>query len=243
MKASIAYHLSGMKKPLIIYYSTVLTLLVLSQISLNLFFGLSVNGTMINGIELASMIFIFVVGLNIFKESFLMLIQNGRTRKSVFLSFIYSILPVCGLMALIDSSLAVIGQHFHSYQSLFYQIYGARFTVCLQAFGASFLWSAAMYLSACITGYLITTSYYRMNKSAKLLVSIGIPVFLVVVLPILDASLTRGAIGRTILDMLLFVTGAKASFNPLYPIGFAALYSLAISACSFLLVQRAIIKD
>lgn len=246
MKASIRYQIAETRKPLIIYYVIIFTLLALSYIASDAIFGLSFNGTVINGIEIASVIFIFVAGLNSFRESFGMLIQNSRSRKTVFLSFIWTLLSVCALMALIDSGLGAAGRALQTYNSLFLQFYGARFNGAwagVQAFCVGFLWSFSLYTVWGMAGYLITTLYYRLNKPLKLLVSIGTPVILIIVLPMLDAVVTQGAIYRGIGEFFKFVSGANSNFHPLYPMLSSMAISVLLAMGSYLLVRRAVVKN
>ena len=92
MKSAMIYQISEMKKPLLIYYAIIFFLLLASFLTTEVFLHISANGTTINGIEISSMIFIFVCGLNSFKEPFRMFLQNGLSRKTLFLSYLCSLL-------------------------------------------------------------------------------------------------------------------------------------------------------
>ncbi|MGI6366215.1 MAG: hypothetical protein ACOX2G_10915 [Bacillota bacterium] len=247
MKSAIMYHLAEMKKPLLIYYSIVIFLLLASFLTAEVltFVSFNLNGTVINGIEVSSMIFILVSGMNSFKETFRMFLQNGRSRKTLFLSFLCSLLPLTGAMAIIDTSLGAIGRSLDYYQSIF-DVYLQQYfsnSSSLVSYLVGLSLGIFFYATCAFVGYFITTLYYRMNKGLKLLVSIGVPVLLIIVLPIVDMSYAHGAISRGIGRLFLLASGAKAGFNPLYPLASCVIVSIALAGLTYLLQRRAVIKE
>lgn len=244
MKSAMIYQISEMKKPLLIYYAIIFFLLLASFLTTEVFLHISANGTTINGIEISSMIFIFVCGLNSFKEPFRMFLQNGLSRKTLFLSYICSLLPVSGVMAIIDTSIGAIGRSLGSYQSAFHEFYRQYFPAVGpgQVF-VGFALSLLLYTTSALTGYFITSLYYRMSKGLKLLVSIGVPVLLIIVLPIVDMGYANGVISRSIGEILLLASGVKAGYNPLYPLGSCIILSSVLAGLTYLLQRRAVIKE
>lgn len=244
MKSAMIYQISEMKKPLLIYYAIIFFLLLASFLTTEVFLHISANGTTINGIEISSMIFIFVCGLNSFKEPFRMFLQNGLSRKTLFLSYICSLLPVSGVMAIIDTSIGAIGRSLGSYQSAFHEFYRQYFPAVGpgQVF-VGFALSLLLYTTSALTGYFITSLYYRMSKGLKLLVSIGVPVLLIIVLPIVDMGYANGAISRGLGEIFLLASGVKAGYNPLYPLGSCIILSSVLAGLTYLLQRRAVIKE
>lgn len=244
MKSAMIYQISEMKKPLLIYYAIIFFLLLASFLTTEVFLHISANGTTINGIEISSMIFIFVCGLNSFKEPFRMFLQNGLSRKTLFLSYICSLLPVSGVMAIIDTSIGAIGRSLGSYQSAFHEFYRQYFPAVGpgQVF-VGFALSLMLYTTSALAGYFIASLYYRMNKGLKLLVSIGVPVLLIIVLPIVDMGYANGVISRGLGEILLLASGVKAGYNPLYPLGSCIILSSVLAGLTYLLQRRAVIKE
>lgn len=192
-KVSLKYFLSDIKKALLIYYSIIYVILIATVI-LQLIFKPKGSGYM-GGIEMSSVVFIFVVGLNSFKGNFKMLLANGVSRNTMFKSVLTGIAPLAGFMALVDSINGAIVSSIINYKPMFMQLYHARyagmppeFSTQLLSMAEGFLWMFFTYAAMAMLGFLITTLYYRMNKAVKLAVSIGVPVFLFVVLPILDGT-------------------------------------------------------
>jgi len=132
-----------------------------------------------------------------------------------------------------------------NYKSVFLQLYGSSY---LHAGGAAvyfdgLLWSITSYLCAAMTGYLITTLYYRMSKAVKITFSIGVPAMFFIVLPYIDGTLANGVIFQAIGSFFAFVNGFSNGFNPYYAVVSGALCFLLLSGLSYLLVRRAVIKD
>lgn len=246
MLTSVKYQFAEAKKPLIIYYAIIFTLVAIAYISANVFFSVHVNNISFSGVEMASMIFIFVAGLNSFKETFRMFMQNGVSRKTLFLSYLLSLLPVCGIMAVIDNSLGILDRYTSNYRSVFLQFYGSWFgdnPGIIQTYAVGLLWGLTTYAACAMAGYLITVLYYRMNKALKLLVSIGVPVFLIIVLPAVDVTFTGGAISKGIAQLIQLAIGARHGNSPVIAIGFNLLLTALYGALSFLLIRKAVVKE
>jgi hypothetical protein len=113
----------------------------------------------------------------------------------------------------------------------------------LQMYGKGFLLNVSMYLAIIGIGYFITIAYYRMNKAAKIAVSIGVPALFIYGLPILDATVTHGAISEAIWKFLSFAFGMQNSGNPYFAVVTCLLTACIFAALSWLMMRRAVIKD
>ena len=159
------YQMDGMKWSLIVFYGVIAALLVLMGISMTIVTR-EHNQFSVGGLEMASIIFIFVTGLNSFKTTFHMLSANSISRKTMFVSYLAVIGIVAAGMAVIDTLYGAAMKMLGSYQSMFEQIYGLETgTPALVAGG--FEWRLCSYLVAGMMGYFITTLYYRMNKGGQ----------------------------------------------------------------------------
>lgn len=242
MSSAVKYQLAQVKKPILYFYAIVFAQLLL----LTVFAAkssLTVEGTVINGNDFATMIFIFVLGLNSFKENFFMFMQNSRSRKTLFLSYLASLAPVCGVMAVIDNCLGIAGDKLGLFKTLYLSAFRDFAGSMLLTLLIGILWSFCIYLFWALSGYLITNFYYRAGKGLKILVSVGVPGFLFVGLPLIDTHLTNGVIGKFLSDFLLLATGITHGRNPFYPILFALLFGAVFAACSYLLARRSIVKE
>jgi hypothetical protein len=242
LKKATAYRLSDNSKALLIFYFVIFAVM-LSFILRTTLFTSSNYGTL-GGLDASSMIFIFVVSL-IFAESFKMLQQNGCSRKTIFLSFVYSTIILAVVMAVVDSLTAMLMDIITSnYESGFFQIYQARYQSMRSAqhFFEGLLWYVTAYVMMGAIGFFITNLYYRMGKLLKVLVSVGVPVFFVIILPILS-NLTGGAIYEGIKNFFDFAWGFSHGFNPYFSMVSASIFSVILGGLAFLLIRRAVPKQ
>jgi hypothetical protein len=197
----------------------------------------------IQGLELASAIFLFVLGLNSFTDVFKMFMQNGISRKTMFISQIASTLVISSVMALIDTVLSLISKSISVVNDGIYSagmlemLYDIRID-SIGGFIISFLLCYFMYISLTAVGYLITTLYYRMNKTQKIIVSIGVPALLFVILPVVDTLLFKG---------VLFTGVAKISgallINPFMCMLSCFILFGIFMVLSWMLVRKAVVKN
>lgn len=247
-KTSLKYYLSDVSKALIIYYIVIYALLLIMGISQILF---NPQGTgVIGGFEMASIIFIFVAGLNSFKSNFKMLLANGVSRVTMFKSTVVGILPMAGILALVDSINGVVLSSLLRFQTMFGQMYGARYAAMPATFGTQvqaslegFLWMFFAYAAVAMLGFFITTLYYRMNKAFKLIVSIGVPVLIFVVLPYVDATLFHGTIFAGIREFIAFTLGFRSGCVPYIAMASNGVVFVTLGALQYLAMRRAQIKE
>ena len=82
IKTAVRYQINDYIKPVLIYYFSIFCLTLLFGMIPLIFGG---NGRFsLTGIEFITSIFMFVLGLYSFKEVFLMMLQNGISRKQCF---------------------------------------------------------------------------------------------------------------------------------------------------------------
>jgi len=243
LRAAVKYRLYDNKKAILIFYIVIVCVLafmfIFSATKRN---NPEIQGS-IRGLELASAIFLFVLGLNSFKETFRMFMQNGISRKTMLVSHIACTLAICILMAFIDSILSLLSRSITVINSGIYSAgimemaYG-RHINSIGTFIVSVLLCFFIYIACTAMGFFITTLYYRMNRTQKTAVSIGVPALLFVILPLLDAFLLGG---RFFASLGRFIQSAFGS-------PFMCMLSCMIlfgifTALSWLLVRKAVIKD
>lgn len=244
LKSVVKYNIYDIKKGVIVYYVVIAAIMFLLTVMLSsgaVNIGNNRNG-FVSGAD-ATAIFLFVCGLNSFKQNYLYLSTNGITRKTQFYGFLISSAIIATTMAAIDTALTNIINIFINYRPMFYQIYEeftAQSSIFLNTI-MDFIWSTAIYFLALVIGYFITTLYYRISKMLKIIVSIGVPALYI--------------IGSAILTIYLVKTGYMDEFNKLmgfivYGNGKPALAVIImlieaaiVAGLSYLLVRRAIVKE
>lgn len=210
LKAAFKYQLADTKKPMIVFYCVLLALFMLMAVG---FVLSSADGSArLNGAEIASCIFLFIAGLNSFKEPFLMLSQNSISRRSIYKSHLLLTLVVALIMAVADMlillCLRLLAANKPNFEctALFEQAFvpfmnGNGFLLYFNLF----VFNLLLYIFVFALGYMITILFYRLNKAGKIAVGAGVPVLLFIVLPALDATLLKSTLSRALLNLLKFM--------------------------------------
>lgn len=248
IKTSLKYKLKDNLRSIIIYYFVILCVICLMVVSVAI--PDSDVHSNLNGMEMATVIFLFVIGLNSFKENFLMLLQNGSSRKTIFTSGVLSMLIISAGMAVIDfiilmlSKLATGNMKALKVMGIFEINYGRHVDNIggFQAHTESLIFQILMYLAFVLIGYFITIAYYRMNKAAKTAVSIGVPVGIFVILPLIDGTLLKGRISDWTNDLFNYAFGLQSQ-SPYHAMVTFLLISVVFAALSWLLMRRAVVKN
>jgi len=242
IKAIVKYYLTEIKTAVVMFYLIMAAVTILISYSINVTTG--DGDSFVGGGEMASLIFLFVVGLSSFKQNFLFLSTNNVPRRLQFKGFLLSALILCGAMAFVDTSYSNIVAQFMDYRSAFYQVYGEW---TLQAFvllkiAVNFFFNLVLYLLSYLGGYFITNLYFRMNKMLKIIVSIGVPAIFTIILPALESAVTKGRIFRFIGDVLLILGGLKDGVNPYIALLSFTAGATAVAGLCFLLLRRAVVR-
>jgi len=247
IKAAYKYQLTDRKRSIIVFYCVILILTIfLGVMSVNF----SSEGSMLSGMETATAIFLFILGLCTFKEPFFMLLQNGVSRKTIFKSQLFVTITITFIMAVIDKIFFIVDKSFSSlsnsgyiYLSLYEQIYnmGLPFANTFSLHVKMFIFYFLMYLAIFAIGYLITLIFYRLNKYGRIAVGAGVPVGLFIILPIMDNFLFDSRISHAIGSFFDFALGIT-SHNP-----YAAMISFTVafvilSLLSWLLLRKAVVN-
>ncbi|WMJ21798.1 hypothetical protein RBG61_07245 [Paludicola sp. MB14-C6] len=135
-------------------------------------------------VELASLVFIFIMGLNSFKSPFLFQLSNGSSRKTVFTSFFACLIPISLLFSLTNIINAIVIPRFITFETVYGSLYGRGMDTADLIL--SFIWLFLLHIAVASLGYFITLLYYRMNTLLKYIVSFGIPLLYVIVTPIIS---------------------------------------------------------
>ena len=195
----------------------------------------------VNGMSTGSVVMMLVYGIVLFSQSLRFGLGNGVSRRTVFLSFLafFGIFSVC--MTVGDVLLQLLVSLFTDNSTdvlllLFGHEHSLQLTTRLSLMGCLL----AVHLAFGMIGYFIGGAYYRMGKYLRLGVSIGVPAFLFVVLPILvmllPAAAQKGIFGA--------ITAA-ADFLLLSPLHLGAgllTVAAAFGVFAWLFIRRAPIK-
>ena len=183
IKSSIKYQLYSIKPAVIIFY-IVMAVLVVASIILN--YALSNSDSRFGGLAASSIIFLFVAGICAFSEEFKMFTQNGLTRKELWKSFLLASIILSMIMSAIDILLYLALSLIMNMESSVMIISYAYTNIPILRVLNTYFLQVLFYTLALSIGYFVRLIYYRMNKFGVISVSVGVPVFLTIVLPILS---------------------------------------------------------
>jgi hypothetical protein len=174
------YNIKSSLKSIMIYYSIIITI----TISIAIMSKSSGGGIEAHGIEISSVIFLFVLGLNSFKENFYFAEANNISRVDYFIAIAIAIMTIGLAMSVIDVIINRVDNLFVVNTTLYDMSYNNIFQGPLNTEGwiqsnsigtllgtVTFLF--AFYISAFVVGLLITLIYYKCNKTMKILVSLS----------------------------------------------------------------------
>lgn len=214
-----------------------------------------------SGLEFSTAIFVFVVGLNIFKESFYFLKANNVSRKDYLIGTALSLISFSAILSIIDiilnrlynifiDSPMFYEMAFGSYNKLnngtlgigsydkINNVIWSQGTDILTLLG-SFLMQWGLCLLAVSLGLLINLIYYRSNKPLKLIVSIS-PAIVIILINFISK------IAPNILKEIgeIWIKVFERQTNNVYTLFISLIIGFLIEiSLSYLLVRRAIIKE
>lgn len=241
LKPAFKYLVVDGRKSVLFYYLIIYTIFFITIILTK---SMNLDGT-ISSMDMATMVFLLVIGLNSFKTPFRLFLQNGVSRKTMFLSFLSFACCLCAFMMVVDQINYHIFGRFSAYVHLFSALYSQRYEAGfeLQQTLEGMLWSLFGYLFFILLGFFITVLYYRCNKWQKLAVSIGVPGTLFIVLPLIDTNFFHGQISANILRFFIFALGLENGGNPFIGAASFAVGAVLFGGLAFLLMRRATVKE
>lgn len=244
--ASYRYQMADHKKSILIFYLVIVALICVASVSSVIKFHGEFNGSSItvSGGEFATLVFLFVVGLCTFKETFLFSIQNGSSRKTIFVAKLLTMVSVAAIMSLVDTILYLIQNalqgftfvNTHAYRGyeLFFMDSQGENPVLLQI--KSFFLEFLIALTVMAAGYLITVLFYRLNKAGKIAVSVGVPMLFMFGFPLLD-YVTAGAFTKFFAKVFSYAFG-----TPLHMFISCFILFAVANGLAFLLARKAVVR-
>ena len=238
LNSSQRYYLYSIKPAVIIYYIVMLTL---STFSIILNFVQQDANSSFGGIAGASLIFLFIVGICSFSEEFKMFIQNGITRRELWSSFLASSIIISTIMSAIDLISIYLMSLVTNSESLVMMLSSIYVDNVVLKVITTFFIQVLFYTLALALGYFIRLVYYRMNKFGRTTLSIAVPGFFFIALPILSSYYDLTSIFEPLFGFLATVTNPEKLYGlPMFYLLFVLL-TIGISLLNKLLIKKAII--
>ena len=240
-------NIEGVTKSAIIYYGAFIFILMV-LISLYIFGG---RVTM-SGIEVSTVIFLFVCGLNSFKSNFYFAKSNGISRKTFIKGLLISSIPIALVMSIIDIIINRINNIFIKNPTLYDVSYGNLLGDVGRVYEGSWvqsnslatifntiLFQFSLCLLAYVVGIVINMIYYRSNKYVKVLVSV-IPVAFIMFSG--NFSIRNSGLTIRVKEFFDYIFG----FNPVNVFACVSTFlvlTVVLWGIAFLLIRKAVIKE
>ncbi len=213
------------KWPVAIYY-LVLAIIIFgiiiidSQIDIKVFNQFGIGGSTI--------IFLFICGLNSFKDNFRFMQTFNVTRKNFLIGSLYAFLIIAFTMAIVEVILNQLLGIFFTYEGYYEAVYGSNNII------NDFLWSFSFLIFALTFGFFTTILYYICDNLMKVVVSL-IPVLVILIISYINEIYH----GRVEIDD--FMIGNPS--NPYFVVVNLIIASGLFTVFTYLMLRRITVKD
>ena len=193
-----------------------------------------------NGLEVNSMIYVGILGVLGFKEDFKMLIQNGFTRKYIYLAALSLFVFTSAIMAAVDT---VVGNALHAlsggYHSLFGGLYGYEHSLFV-----NWLWLFLAYMLVCSLLYLVILTINKIGKTGSIYLGIGLGLTLVMILPVVFRYVLPEDLARAVVEFMTKALGfmTDGTVNFIYPIALLIAVAAVFAFGAYRLIRRTELK-
>lgn len=240
IKQMFRWTLEDCRYPLIILYSILMVL----------YTGFSILTFLLGGdvsfgsLSYSSTIMLFVLGITFCREGLRFSLANGISRRTFFISFLLSMSLLSAIVMLLNSLFTLIFSNFLNMQAeLFALLYPGYWKTGnhVMDFLSNGFWTFLLSMLFIILGFFISGVYYRLNRITRILVSVIVPAFFILVLPtvllIMPVNITR-PIEEAVSNFFVFLLQ-----SPYLMGGCFLLLAVVIGFFSWLLIRRAPIKE
>ena len=240
-------NIEGVIKPAMIFYSIFIAIIIVMIVANKMSPG--VGG--ISGVESATVIFLFICGLNSFKVNFYFAKSNNISRSTFMKGILISAFPIVFITSIIDiiinrvSNIFIVNPTFYdmSYGGFSYNGFGGNHPYSqMNSVGTLFnaiLFQLTLCLMAYLLGLVINMVYYRCNKLMKTIVSIT-PIAFIFLINTLAYSFPN--IANDINKFINLVLGFDP-WNVYAAVTTFIVISAVLGIASFLLIRKAVIKE
>ena len=162
-----------------------------------------------NAQESSSLIFCFVLGCCMWKESFHLSMASGITRRDIFLATLTSLLTLCVVLVPVELLLSFLINQFLDAPTLFFLIYGQWGNAAASFSSAGFVVQGALLqiagsLALAYAGFFLGVVFYVVPKWLRVVLAIAIPITLFAGLPSLLLLLPHAQLEALLNTLELF---------------------------------------
>ena len=212
-----------------------------------------------SGLEIWTMITVFILGLVLFKSAFRFFSSYGVSRKRLYCGLTAALGITAAAVAALDMLNAAVFSHFIKYSTFYEQSIGAvagstsnvtgigvssvhgaggivLFIPTVSLLLKNWVWCLLADLILGMLGFFLAALYYRMGRTLKILVSVGVPAALVALIQ-LDQNVAGGRISAAFGDFM--VNWTHWGMNPGLDLVTRLVPIALLAGCIWLLFRKA----
>lgn len=237
LKAVIQYECFTSFKYIWIFYAIQYAIVALISLIIGICMG-SFEEVGTNGLEINTLIYVGILGVLGFREDFKMLIQNGFTRKYIFVATFSMFCFMSGIMAFVD---AVMGNLFHYINNGYFSVYGG-----LYGYGnliMNWVWLFLLYIVVCSLFFVIILWINLAGKAISIYSGIifgGIILLIIALFQYVLSGNTANKIFRFLTEAMGFM--ADGTINHMFPVITLLLLAVVLGVGSYAIICRTELK-
>lgn len=206
LKTIIRYECVTSFKYIWIFYGIQYAIVLLLTLIIGFAIGADPGGIRMSSLEMNTLIYVGILGLLGFHEDFKMLIQNGFTRRYIFIATITMFCFISGIMAFVDTLVGnilagrVLSRFNNGYSSLYGSIYGN------DNIFMNWLWLFLLYVAVCCLLYLAVLVINQAGKVGSICIGAALCGVVILILALFSYVFTQETEER-ILEFLMKAMG------------------------------------
>lgn len=241
------YSIMSSFRAISIYYGIIILIIILSIIG-----SMASNvHVQVSGMDFSTTIFLFILGLNFFKENFYFAQANNISRKVYFKGTLLSMFPIALAMSFIDIILNRILNIFlpspTNYDMVFGTFIGESISETIswlqsnniEVLFKTFIFQFVIYIVVIAVGLLIRMIYYRCNKLMKTVVSL-IPIALMMIMGIIAKNFSD--LITKVSEVIIKILGLNTGNVYLFSFTLICLFAILMSFV-YLSLRKAVVKE
>lgn len=231
--ATLKYGMITSLKNVFPFYGTLICLLILFYM-----INTGSHTSSMGSWDIMALFVAFGVG-SAFKERFHFLLQNGYSRTTVFLNFLFCFFIMAIIMSLFEVVTYFTSEALHmNYNPAFNSLYELRYATSDSLLWLdSFLWH--MFVNFCMMTIALfgNALFYRSSKIVRIIVFIILPVILFLGFPIINAALFDGILIGKIFTFIIEALGIMQG-DPYLAMATFSVISLLMLIASYLVIKH-----
>lgn len=236
LQSAVLYEYSTKLRAMCIFYAIQYAAVALIFLIIAICTGSGNVGS--NVLEISTIVFVSIMGVLGYQEDFKALIQNGYTRRYIFLATICMFVLMTGTMALIDT---VIGTSIHRFHNHYFTLYGILYGYSNPF--ANWLWLTVLYLAFCCLFYLGMLVIHKIGRLYALSLGVALGGVILLIAALFRFVFSSEFVGNTV-KFLMRAMGfmADGSANPIFPILTFFLLGSILGCGAYAILRRTELK-